>query len=205
MRRHLAVIILLMSIGCGTPKATSPLMTFFVTSKGLGNGGNLGGLAGADTHCQQLGAAVGSHHTWRAYLSSPGPRPVNARERIGSGPWFNAAGAQIAANLDELHDNGGRLTRETVLTEQGKRVASVTHDMLTGSTEDGHLMTGAQDATCHGWTSSDAGGARVGHSDRAVSVEESRSWNSAHTVGGCGAKALDNALGAGMFYCFAVD
>lgn len=203
-RRYIAVTVFLLSIGCGaTP--TSPQMSFFVTSQGLGRGGDLGGIAGADTHCQQLAAAVGSHRTWHAYLSAPGSSPVNARERIGSGPWFNAVGTQIAANIDDLHRNNGALTRETLVTEQGKKVAAMTHDMLTGSTEDGRLMTGARDSTCHAWTSRDTGGARVGHSDRAVSVEESRSWNSAHTTDGCSAKALDTALGAGLFYCFAVD
>ena len=205
IRSHIALTVSLLTIGCGAPGPPSPQMTFFVTSKGLGDGGNLGGIAGADAHCQQLAAAVGSSRMWHAYLSAPGAPPVNARERIGTGPWFNVAGTQISANVDELHRDDHTLTNETLLTEQGKKVPPLTHDMLTGSTEDGHLVLGARDATCHAWTSNDGGGARVGHHDRSVSVEGSRSWNSAHTTGGCSAKALDAALGSGLFYCFAID
>lgn len=205
VRGHIALTVSLLTIGCGAPEPPSPQMSFFVTSKGLGDGGNLGGIAGADAHCQQLAAAVGSSRTWHAYLSAPGAPPINARERIGTGPWFNAAGTHIAASVDELHRGDQTLTRETLLTERGKKVSPLTHDMLTGSTEDGHLVPGARDATCHAWTSNDGGGARVGHHDRRVSVEGSRSWNSAHTTDGCSAKALDAALGAGLFYCFAID
>lgn len=203
IRLQTALTVSLLAIGCGGPKPRSPQMSFFVTSKGLGDGGNLGGIAGADAHCQQLAVAAGSSRTWRAYLSAPATPPIHARDRIGSGPWFNAAGTQIAANVDALHRDGNRLTRDTALTELGEKVPNVRHDMLTGSTEDGHLMPGARDATCHGWTSNSTGSARVGHSDRRVNVRES--WNSAHDTDGCSAKALDAKLGAGLFYCFAID
>jgi hypothetical protein len=191
----------LLIASCGAPKPPSPQMSFFVTSTGLSDGGNLGGIPGADGHCQRLAAAVGSSRTWRAYLSAPGTPAVNAGERIGHGPWFNAAGIQIAANLAELHGDGAAMTRETLLTEHGSKVPSATHDMLTGSTEDGRLVPSG---TCQGWTSNGAGAARVGHSDRVMSIEESRSWSSAHSTG-CSAKAMRAELGAGLFYCFAID
>jgi len=200
MRSHIALTVSLMTIGCGAPMPLSPRMSFFVTSTGLGDGGNLGGIAGADAHCQQLAASVGSARTWHAYLSTPGPPPVNARERIGAGPWFNAAGTQIAANVEQLHRDGHLLTRDTLLTEEGERVPSLTHDMLTGSTDNGYLVPSA---TCQAWASNGPGGARVGHADRRAGAEES--WNSAHTTSGCSAKALHTALGAGLFYCFAID
>ena len=204
-RRLLTAAISLLTTGCGAPTQPSPNMSIFVTSVGLGDGGNLGGIAGADAHCQRLAAAVGSSRTWHAYLSAPGTSPIHARDRIGRGPWFNAAGVQVAANLEELHHDDQTLSRETLLTEEGRKVPGATHDMLTGSTTDGQLVAGARDATCDGWTSNSTGGARVGHHDRATSVEGLRSWNSAHTTSGCSAKALDAALGAGLFYCFAIE
>lgn len=204
-RRLVAAGISLLMTGCGVPARPSSNMSIFVTSRGLGDGGNLGGIAGADAHCQSLAAAVGSTRTWHAYLSAPGTRPIHARDRIGSGPWFNAAGVQVAANLEGLHHDDQTLSRDTLLTEEGRKVPGATHDMLTGSTTDGQLVPGLRDATCHGWTGNGTGGARVGHHDRATSVEGSRSWNSAHTTNACSAKTLDAALGAGLFYCFALE
>ncbi len=148
-----------------------------------------GGIAGADAHCQKLAAAVGSTRTSPAYLSAPGTQPIHARDRIGHGPWFNAAGVQVAANLEGLPHDDQTLSRETLLTEEGRKVPGATHDMLTGSTTDGQSVPGPRDATCQFWTSNGTGGARVGHHDRATSVEGSRSWNSAHTTNGCSAKA----------------
>jgi hypothetical protein len=198
IRSHVLWAASLVTLACATPQPPSPQMSFFVTSRGLGDGGNLGGIGGADRHCQQLASAVGSSRIWRAYLSAPEPAAVNARDRIGTGPWINAAGIEIAASLDQLHRDNSMLTRETLLTEQRVKVSTQMHDMLTGSTAEGTLMPGARDATCHGWASHDGGGARVGHHDRAVSIEQSRSWNSAHTTDGCSARALDANLGAGL-------
>lgn len=183
-------------------------MTFFVTSTGRGFGGNLGGLAGADAHCQQLAAGVGhGHHTWRAYLSAPavdGQPAVHARDRIGPGPWANAAGIAIATDAAELHGDDSGLTRDTVLTEKGRPVGPTRHDILTGSNPDGTLSAAAPDTTCHGWTSATAGAAMLGHSNR-YGGGRGDSWNAAHLSRGCSQNALRASLGDGLFYCFAAD
>lgn len=186
----------------------SPAMTFFVTSIGRGFGGNLGGLTGADNHCQRLAENVGrGDRLWRAYLSAPATssRPVvNARDRIGKGPWVNAAGVRIAADLGELHSPDNRLGRETALTEKGAEVAPGRHDILTGSNPDGTLAAGPADTTCAGWTSHDAAGrAMLGHHNRYGGGQRSDSWNSAHLSRGCSQAALKASLGDGLFYCFA--
>lgn len=180
-------------------------MTFFVTSKPTGDGGNLGGLAGADAHCQRLAEAAGSKgRHWRAYLSTAaeGLEPgVNARDRIGKGPWVNARGDQIAANLDELHGTN-QIRLDTAFVETGERVR-FPHDMLTGSETDGTPASG--DATCHNWTSNQ-GHAVLGHSDRNGSLgRTANSWNSAHLSQGCTLSAFQATGGGGLFYCFAVD
>jgi hypothetical protein len=185
-------------------------MTFFITSVGRGFGGNLGGLAGADNHCQRLAEAVGhGGHTWRAYLSAPATssRPaVHARERIGNGPWVNAAGVRIAADVRELHSTGNQLGPETLLTEKGTIVAPGRHDILTGSNPDGTLAVGPADTTCAGWTSHDAAGrAMLGHHNRSGGGQRPDSWNSAHLSRGCSQTALRASLGDGLFYCFAAD
>jgi hypothetical protein len=187
---------------------TSPAMSFFVTSTGRGFGGNLGGLAGADNHCQRLAQNVGrGDRVWRAYLSAPATsssRAVNARDRIGKGPWANAAGVRIADNLEELHSANSRVGRETALTEKGTEVASGRHDILTGSNPDGTLAPGPNDTTCAGWTSHDAAGrAMLGHHNRYGGGQRSDSWNSAHLSRGCSQAALKASLGDGLFYCFA--
>src|SRR5688572_8089166 len=192
------------------PVTTSPAMSFFVTSVGRGFGGNLGGLAGADNHCQRLAENVGrGDRTWRAYLSAPATssRPaVHARDRIGKGPWVNAAGVRVAADLQELHSTNNRLGRETALTEKGTEVASGRHDILTGSNPDGTLAAGPADTTCAGWTSHDAAGrAMLGHHNRYGGGQRSDSWNSAHLSRGCSQAALKASLGDGLFYCFAAD
>lgn len=188
-------------------------MTFFVTSAGSGKGADLGGLAGADQICQTLAASAGAGgKTWRAYLSTQGAGAVNARDRIGTGPWQNAKGVVIAKSVDDLHSETVNLTKQTALTEKGAIVNGRgdnpnTHDVLTGSTTDGKAFAGADDMTCKNWTSSTEGGAMLGHSDR-TGLDESaaaKSWNTSHaTRGGCSQDALKSTGGAGLFYCFAV-
>jgi len=188
-------------------------MSFFVTSAGPGKGADLGGLAGADAHCQKLAAAAGaSAKTWRAYLSTQGDGAVNAKDRIGAGPWQNAKGVIIAKDVAELH-GANNLTKQTALTENGAIVngrgdTPNTHDILTGTQPDGTAPTGADDKTCGNWTKSGAEGvAIVGHSDR-TGLDTSPpmlSWNSSHpSRGGCSQDALKSTGGAGLLYCFAV-
>ena len=182
-------------------------MSFFITSVGLGNGGNLGGLAGADKHCQALAAAVGAgNRTWRAYLSTAaeGGKPaVHARDRIGKGPWYNAKGVLIAQDLAQMHSDRNGMGPQTSLNEKGELIPGSgtpnnKHDMLTGSNADG---TASAD-TCGNWTSSSAGNAMVGHHDR-TSISGRPSWNSAHTLS-CSQQGL-SISGAGYFACFAAD
>lgn len=195
-------------------------MSFFVTSAGMGNGGNLGGLAGADAHCQQLAAAAGAgNKTWRAYLSTqarPGVPAVNARDRIGTGPWYNQQRVPIATDAGDLHGNtleqarlGSNLFMETALDEHGKKIPgvmeapNVQHDMLTGSQLDGRAYADNMDHTCNNWTSNGPGSAQLGHSDRMGGG--GTSWNSAHTSRGCSQPDLVATGGAGRFYCFAIN
>jgi hypothetical protein len=185
-------------------------MSFFITSTGRGFGANLGGLSGADAHCQQLAAAAGAgRRTWRAYLSAPakeGHPAVHARDRIGRGPWFNANGEMIAADLAALHDGPNTLGPEHSLTEKRTTVAPGRHDILTGSSPDGTLAgDGTRDTTCRAWTSHDAGRAMLGHHNRSGGGERPASWNSAHLSRGCSQRALHASLGDGLVYCFAID
>ena len=180
-------------------------MSFFLTSAGSGNGGNLGGLKGADAICQTLAEGVGSGNlTWRAYLSTQGDKAVNARDRIGSGPWFNAKGNRIAADVNELHSVLNRISAFTAVDERGRTIpgsgyAPNRHDILTGSKADGTAYSAGEDMTCSNWTSSsDNGKARLGHHDYAA-------WNSAHDSRGCSQAALISTGGDGLFYCFAVQ
>jgi hypothetical protein len=190
-------------------------MTFFITSAGSGKGADLGGLAGADKICQSLAQAVGAGaRTWRAYLSaSPaeGRPAVNARDRIGRGPWQNAKGVIIAKDVNELHGNNN-LDKETALSEKGERINARgdtpnMHDILTGSQPDGRAFSGEEDRTCRNWTSSGEGTAMLGHHDRQGlrDDESSRSWNSSHPSRGCGQDALRSSGGNGLFYCFAAN
>ena len=178
-------------------------LSFFVTSVGSGDaGGNLGGLEGADAACQALAEAVGEGaRTWHAYLSTS---TVDARDRIGSGPWYNAAGEMIAADVASLHADGlSNGDPQHALDENGQEVPGNEHDILTGSQEDGTLLDGS---TCDDWTSSSGGGqARVGHSDIPMNPMFSPSWNSAHDTPGCGPGHLQQVGGAGRLYCFAID
>jgi hypothetical protein len=194
-------------------------MTFFITSAGSGKGADLGGLQGADQHCQSLAQAAGAgSHTWHAYLStsaSGGQAAVNARDRIGKGPWKNTKGVVIAKDVDELHGTNN-LNKQTALTEKGEPVngrgdTPNMHDILTGSQMDGRAFTGSDDMTCRNWTSSGEGAAMVGHHDRQGLRDDdaSKSWNSSHpsrgTGGGCSQEALRSTGGNGLFYCFAVN
>jgi hypothetical protein len=189
-------------------------MTFFVTSVGSGKGADYGGLAGADKHCQTLAAAAGAGgHTWHAYLSTSaasGSSAVNARDRIGSGPWQNAKGVVIARNVAELHGTNN-LTKQTALSEKGEVVngrgdTPNKHDILTGSQADGTAFPGSDDQTCGNWTKSGDGATQLGHHDRQglKDDEPSRSWNSSHISRGCSDDALRSTGGAGLLYCFAV-
>jgi hypothetical protein len=195
--------------------AQNTSMSFFITSVGKGDGANLGGLAGADAHCQQLGAAAGQGgKTWHAYLSTSaanGQPAVNARDRIGRGPWFNAKGVQVAANVDDLHSANNKLSKENSLTEKGAVVngrgdTPNTHDILTGSQSNGRVFTDAMDHTCSNWTSNAAdGSAQLGHHDRQGGGDDGSSWNAAHPSRGCGQQNLVATGGAGLLYCFAVN
>jgi hypothetical protein len=187
---------------------------FFVTSRGLGRGADLGGLDGADAHCQALADAEGSgDHIWRAYLSATATvsaPATNARDRIGKGPWYNALGELVAANVEDLHGPASRINKETALTEKGDPVNGAgdnpnAHDLLTGSRADGTAFVANEQLTCANWTSSAKGRAQVGHHDRQGEGSDARSWNSAHPSRGCSQGDLESTGGAGLFYCFAVD
>lgn len=181
-------------------------LSFFITSAGPGDGANLGGLVGADAHCQKLAAVVDAgERTWRAYLSTSGGEVVNARDRIGAGPWINAAGVTVAANVAELHGDNG-LSKEASITEAGDVVngrgdSPNRHDILTGTQLDGS----AADQTCDNWTSNADGSALVGHHDRNGGGANPTSWNSAHGTQGCSQSNLQGTGGDGLFYCFAAD
>jgi len=203
----LACAIVVLSAGA-IAHAQDNEMTFFITSAGPGDGGNLGGLDGADAHCQSLAEAAGAgDKTWRAYLSTS---TVNARDRIGDGPWHNAKGALIAGTLDELHGDGNKIGKETGLTEKGEMVKGRgdtpnQHDILTGSNADGTVAAGM---TCEDWTSNaSASKAFVGHHDRIGLRDDapSKSWNASHPSRGCAQEDLPKSGGAGLFYCFAAD
>jgi hypothetical protein len=207
--------------GAMTTTAVASEMSFFITSVGPGEGANLGGLEGADRHCQSLAAAAGAgNRTWRAYLSTQGaalddPNVVHARDRIGSGPWHNAKGVMIAKNVEDLHSANANLTKETALDEKGQIVNGRTekpnrHDILTGSRPDGTAYPPSPpfaDMTCGNWTKgAEEGGAMTGHHDRAGPTEHAWavSWNSAHpSRGGCSQTALRGTGGDGLLYCFA--
>jgi len=194
-------------------------MSFFVTSAGPGNGGDLGGLEGADKHCQSLAAAAGAgNRTWRAYLSTQGsalndPKVVHARDRIGAGPWRNAKGVRIARNVADLHSAKNNVNKETALDERGRMVNGRTekpnkHDILTGSRPDGTAFAGAffPDMTCGNWTKSGPeGSAMTGHHDRAGPIEHAwaTSWNMAHPTVGCTQDLIRKTGGDGLLYCFA--
>ncbi|HEX9791946.1 MAG TPA: hypothetical protein VGA60_14900 [Kiloniellales bacterium] len=206
----LAGILILM--GAPLAVAQDHPMGFFITSVGMGKGGDLGGLEGADAYCTKLAESAGSTgRTWRAYLSTQevGKRGISARSRIGNGPWYNAKGELIASDHDQLHLNPNIVLR-TALDESGNRVKGREstpneHDILTGSMDDGtaYFPTDTADHTCSNWTSSGEGSAQVGHHDRHGGGNTS--WNSAHGSRGCSQEGLISTGGAGLFYCFAAD
>jgi hypothetical protein len=190
-------------------------MSFFVTSVGTGKGGDLGGLSGADAHCQKLATAAGAgHRTWRAYLSAQpvaGQPGTNARDRIGKGPWQNANGVVVASDVAQLH-GANNVNKQTALTETGTVVNGIgdnpnQHDVLTGSQPNGTFIAGDVNSTCANWTQGSGGAAMVGHHDR-IGLDESvpaKSWNSSHQSRGCSPDQLKASGGAGLFYCFAAD
>jgi hypothetical protein len=203
--------------------AQATATTFFVTSVGIGNGANLGGIAGADNHCQELAQAAGvnasSVKSWHAYLSTQeadGKPAINARDRIGKGPWQNAKGVVVAKDVADLHSAANNLSKQTALSEKGDVIngrgdTPNRHDMLTGSQPDGTAFPAAEDRTCKNWTSSTQGSAMLGHADRIGLRDDdaSKSWNSSHPSrgpeGGCSQADLRSTGGDGLMYCFAVN
>jgi hypothetical protein len=204
-------------LGVGSAQAQQSAMTFFITSAGPGKGGDLGGLEGADRHCQTLAQAAGAGgKTWRAYLSTQGANAVNAKDRIGRGPWQNAKGTVVAKDIADLHGASNNLSKETSLSEKGEVISGRgdtpnRHDILTGSQPDGTAFAGADDRTCGNWSKSGAGAAMVGHHDRQGlnTSPPMLSWNSSHPSrgpdGGCSQNDLKSTGGDGLFYCFAAQ
>jgi hypothetical protein len=191
---------------------SKPQLGFFITSANPGKGADLGGLDGADKYCQTLAAAAGAgSRTWRAYLSTAaanGKPGVNAKDRIGSGPWFNAKGVKVADSVADLHSDNNKLSKENSLTEKGEVVngrgdTPNKHDVLTGSQLDGTAFPEGQSLTCNNWTSSAEGAAQVGHHDRQGGGQNPTSWNSAHASKGCSQDVLRSTGGDGLYYCFA--
>lgn len=211
MKRIIAPVAALTLAACSSLAfAQDDTLSFFITSVGSGDGANLGGLEGADEHCATLAEAAGvTGKTWRAYLSThaaDGNDAVNARDRIGSGPWFNANGVQVAANVDDLHSDNNMLSKENSVDENGDQVNGRgddpnMHDILTGSTLQGMAMDAG--ASCSNWTSNGEGSAQVGHHDRQGGGANPTSWNSAHGTRGCSQENLESTGGDGLFYCFA--
>jgi len=196
------------------PAAAQNTMSFFITSAGSGDGANLGGLAGADARCKQLADASGvTGKTWRAYLSAKaaaGQPAVNAKDRIGRGPWYNHHGVMVAQSVADLHSDNNKLSKENSLTEKGETVKGRgdtpnQHDILTGALLDGTLSPDTTDTTCSNWTSNGTGAAYVGHFDRVGGGANPTSWNSAHLSRGCSQQNLVGTGGNGYFYCFAIN
>ena len=214
-RISVAVSAAVLALGAAAVQAQQSSMTFFVTSAGLGKGADLGGLDGADAHCNALAKAVGSKLTnWRAYLSTTlpgGDAGVNARDRIGKGPWRNAKGVVVAKSVDDLHSAKSKVNKQTALTEKGEGLQGSgdpvnVHDILTGSDPQGLYSTAGGDTTCGNWTKSGDGSAIVGHHDRVGLKKTTRhmtSWNSSHGSRGCSQDQLKASGGAGLIYCFA--
>jgi hypothetical protein len=217
MIRVLLLVLAVLVVSVGVAHAQSSDMTFFVTSAGSGKGADLGGLQGADQHCQSLAQAAGAgQHTWHAYLSTQaadGKPSVNARDRIGNGPWKNAKGEPIASSVADLHSPNNKLNKQTALSEKGQPINGRgdqpnMHDILTGSQPDGTAFPAGEDRTCKNWTSSGEGSAMMGHHDRQGLRDDdaSKSWNSSHpSRGGCSQDALRSTGGNGLLYCFATN
>lgn len=215
MNRTIAALAVITAMSTTPVLAQSSDMSFFITSAGPGDGANLGGLEGADQHCQDLAYARGfGDVTWRAYLSAiamGGDAAVNARDRIGSGPWHNHDGELVARDVSHLHSDDANLTKESILTETGSMVngrgdSPNMHDILTGSNLDGTVNTDEGHDACDNWTSNGSeGSAMVGHHDREGGGANPTSWNSAHGSRGCSQENLQATGGNGFFYCFAID
>ncbi len=215
MRYVKALAALAVSIALSPALAQQSSMSFFVTSVNSGKGGDFGGLEGADKFCQQLASAAGAGgKTWRAYLSTQGASAVNAKDRIGKGPWQNAKGVVVAKDVADLHGPSNNLTKDTALTEKGEVVKGRgdqpnQHDILTGTRMDGTAFPPGDDKTCNSWTSSTTGAAQVGHHDRqglpTAPPAEATSWNSSHATQGCAADILPKTGGNGYLYCFAAN
>lgn len=213
MARVAVVLASVLLLGVHPAPQQGQSMSFFITSAGPGKGADLGGVTGADRYCHALAEAVGAgDREWRAYLSTiasaAGPA-VHARDRIGSGPWYNAKGVMVAENVAHLHSDNNNLTKVTVVTEKGDTVNGRgdrpnMHDILTGSQLDGTAFTGEGYTNCGNWTSSGEGSARVGHHDRTGGGDNGSSWNSAHSSRGCSQENLQSTGGNGLFYCFAL-
>ena len=210
--RHIRLIfaaVPLVLLGWSPAPPQEPAMSFFLTGAGPGNGADLGGLEGADRYCLMLARTVNANddRTWRAYLSTTGPNGVDARDRIGSGPWHNARGVRVAADVANLHSDSNNLTKESQLSEKGEMIngrgdSPNRHDILTGSQLDGTAAPGEDDTTCSNWTSRGEGSALVGHHDRQGGGVNPTSWNSAHASRGCSQENLQGTGGDGLFYCF---
>ena len=213
--RVLMLLFVAAAIGFGYASAQDSSMSFFLTSNGPGDGANLGGLTGADAHCQMLAESAGAGgKTWRAYLStsgSNGEAAVNARDRIGTGPWSSANGVQVSSDVAELHGDSNKLNKENSISESGDAIngrgdSPNRHDILTGSKLDGTAFSDDQDHTCQDWTYNGSdGSAQVGHHDRIGGGANPTSWNNAHGSRGCGQADLQGTGGDGLFYCFAID
>ena len=226
MRAHiLRSVVVVAALAAGSPVLAQSAAdtSFFVTSTSIGNGGNLGGLAGADNHCQTLaqaagaGGPAGAAKVWRAYLSTQaadGKPAINAKDRIGNGPWTNAKGVVVAKDVADLHSASNNLSKQTALSEKGDVIngrgdTPNRHDILTGSQADGTAFSGTDDRTCKNWTSSTQGSAMLGHADRTGLTEEppAKSWNTSHPSrgpdGGCSQADLKSTGGDGLLYCFA--
>jgi len=205
-----SMAVCLLSLTTTQAHAADEKPSFFITSVGVGDGGNLGGLEGADAHCNQLAEAAGiSGKVWRAYLSTFGEDAVNARDRIGTGPWHNAKGVLVASDVDHLHSEDTGVGKQASLTEKGEVVNGLLdnpnmHDILTGSLPDGTANSEAN-LTCSNWTSNGKGLALVGHHDRIGGGVRPKQWNSAHVSWGCSQKKLQSSGGNALFYCFAVN
>ena len=214
MKSNWVILGSLLLLGAQPSQGQQPVLTFFITSAGSGKGADLGGLEGADKICQTLAEAAGSKNVqWHAYLSTipaNGKPAVDARDRIGKGPWYNAKGVKVADNVADLHSDNNKLSKENSLTEKGAVVngrgdTPNMHDILTGSTLEGTVYIGEGYTNCDNWTASgEAGGARVGHHDRQGGGENPTSWNSAHTSRGCSQANLVATGGNGFFYCFGI-
>jgi hypothetical protein len=214
LSKPLSVLASILVLGASQAPQQGQPMSFFITSAGPGDGANLGGLAGADRHCQQLAQAAGvGDKTWRAYLSTQateGQPAVNARDRIGTGPWYNAKGVKVAESVADLHSENNKLGKENSLSEKaamvnGRGDTPNMHDIITGSQPDGTAFPAGEDHTCGNWTRNGEGSAQVGHHDRQGGGQNPTSWNSAHGSRGCSQQNLQSTGGNGLFYCFAIN